>query len=198
MSIAEFRRPQAAVSGSFRRHLSAVQAAVEALRDQGVAVLSPADPHVVDAFGDFVFVSSDRRRSIKGVQSRHLEAIAHSDFLWLVCPDGYVGPSAAMEVGFAVSARVPIYSDVAPSDWTLRQFVTPVGSVQAACELVRRGDLRTPQDALLLDPDAALESVRREIDRVEAELNDRTPRQADPIDAPLRRARALLRLPGTK
>lgn len=46
----------ATVSGSFRRYMDAVQDAVYALTDLEVTVLSPADPRVVDQFGDFLFV----------------------------------------------------------------------------------------------------------------------------------------------
>jgi hypothetical protein len=52
--------------------------------------------------------------------------------LWLVCPDGYVGPSAAMEVGYAVASGCLVFADSAPSDWTLRQYVTPVGTPTAS------------------------------------------------------------------
>jgi hypothetical protein len=63
------------VSGSFRRAMSAVQDAVYRLTDAGALVLSPADPRVVDEFGEFLFVASDRVRAIRLVQSRHLAAI---------------------------------------------------------------------------------------------------------------------------
>jgi len=82
----------ATVSGSFHRHLTAIYTAVGELREAGVDVLSPADPRVVDHIGEFLFVASDRLRSIHLVQDRHLECIANSSFLWLVAPDGYVGP----------------------------------------------------------------------------------------------------------
>jgi hypothetical protein len=185
------------VSGSFRRHLSAIQDAVQALTDEGAIVLSPSDPRIVDAFGDFVFVSSDRRRSIKGIQARHLDAIAHSEFLWLVCPDGYVGQSAAMEVGFAVAAGTRIFADVAPSDWTIRQFVTPVGHVRVACALARGLD-PSPRDelSLLLDPEATLDEVHRELQSVAHSLSSTGPSAEDPIDASLVRVRTMLRVPG--
>ena len=99
---------KAAVSGSFHRHMQAISAAVHELASRSILVLSPADPRVVAAQGEFLFVSSDRVRSVRLVQDRHLEAIRAADFLWLVCPDGYVGQSASMEIGFAAAAGVPI------------------------------------------------------------------------------------------
>jgi hypothetical protein len=188
----------AAVSGSFHRHLGAVQAAVFTLMDAGVRVLSPADPRVVDSFGEFVFVSSDLRRTIKGVQNRHLEAIGHADFLWLVCPDGYVGQSAAMELGFAVARGVPVFTDAAPLDWTLRQYVIPVGTVGAAVVAVRAEDpvSRSVEPSLLLEPNASLAAIRRDLDEVErALLHDRQPRSNELLDATVGRIRRQLTLP---
>ncbi|MGO9180072.1 MAG: hypothetical protein ACLQBX_16100 [Candidatus Limnocylindrales bacterium] len=197
MAALDPRPLRVTVSGSFRRHLTAVQEAVGALNDEGAVVLSPADPRIVDAFGSFVFVSSDQRRSIKGVQARHLDAIQHSDFLWLVCPDGYVGPSAALEVGFAISSGTPIFSDVAPNDWTLRQFVTPLGNVRAACAFIRGiGESEPSRPSLLLDPGQALEQVWRELAQVERSLSDRRPVAGDPTEEPIRRIRELLETPG--
>ena len=122
----------ATVSGSFHRGLDEIQRVVAGLTDLGVIVLSPADPRVVDQFGEFVFVVSDRHRSIRFVQERHLRAIAASAFVWLVAPDGYVGSSAAMEIGFARAYEVPVFTDTASNDLTLRYV-----------QVVRR-----PQDAL--------------------------------------------------
>ena len=100
---------KATVSGSFHRHMEAISAAVYELAAHSVRVLSPADPRVVAAQGEFLFVASDRVRSIRLVQDRHLESIRSADFLWLVCPDGYVGQSASMEIGFAAGAGVPSF-----------------------------------------------------------------------------------------
>ena len=80
----------AAVSGSFHRHMEAITRAVYELASQGVRVLSPADPRVVAAQGEFLFVASDPVRSVRLVQDRHLDCIRASSFVWLVCPDGSV------------------------------------------------------------------------------------------------------------
>src|SRR6266481_5836123 len=116
----------ATVSGSFHRHMEAISTAVRELASHSVHVLSPADPRVVAHQGEFLFVASDRVRSVRLVQDRHLESIRSASFLWLVCPDGYVGQSASMEVGFAAAAGVPIFSNHAPTDLTLREYVVIV------------------------------------------------------------------------
>ena len=61
---------KAAVSGSFHRHMPAIYEAVCFLRELGVNVLSPADPRIVDNLGEFLFVASDKLRSIRIVTLR--------------------------------------------------------------------------------------------------------------------------------
>ncbi len=53
------------VSGSFHRHMTMIGAAVQELASLGVRVLSPADPRVVAAQGEFLFVASDPVRSVR-------------------------------------------------------------------------------------------------------------------------------------
>src|SRR5437879_6333242 len=104
------------------------------MTDLGVRVLSPADPTVVEARGEFLFVASDHVRSVRLVEDRHLESIRASNFLWLVAPDGYVGQSASMELGFAVANDIPIFATTRPSDLTLRQYVRIVPNLRFAVE----------------------------------------------------------------
>jgi hypothetical protein len=161
---------RATVSGSFHRGLDDVQAAVGALIDAGVEVLSPADPRLVDAFGEFLFVASDRRRKIKMVQDRHLAAIAASHFLWLVAPDGYVGQSAALEVGSALAHGIPVFGTTPPNDLTLRQYVSIVSSVRDAVSAVVALVPEASAPGLLLDPYGVADRVHDQVDRIRQHL----------------------------
>ena len=163
------RRLSATVSGSFRRALSDVQESVYALTDMGVRVLSPADPRVVDQFGEFLFVASDRLRTIRVVENRHLAAIEASDFVWLVAPDGYVGLSAAMEIGYAYAVKTPIYSATAPTDLTLRQYVHVVSSIVDVLRTAHVPKRRKPAGAIL-DPEGAIDQAHSQLEAVRAEL----------------------------
>src|SRR6266478_4448073 len=100
----------ATVSGSFHRHMEAITKAVHELASLSVHVLSPADPRIVAFQGEFLFVASDPIRSVRLVQDRHLDCIRASSFLWLVCPDGYIGLSGAMEISAARENNVPVFS----------------------------------------------------------------------------------------
>ena len=125
---------RASVSGSFHRHMSAIYTAVHELRAAGVDVLSPSDPRVVDFFGEFLFVASDRLRSVKLVQNRHFEAIRSSDFLWVVSPDGYTGPSTSAEIGAAHVLGVPVFSPSRPTPTRLGR----AGSDKVSVSMARR------------------------------------------------------------
>lgn len=162
------------ISGSFHRHLHAINAAVQELASRGVRVLSPADPRIVAAQGEFLFVASDRVRSVRLVQDRHLDCIRAASFLWLVCPDGYVGQSASMEIGAAVMAGVPIYAMHAPVDLTLRQYVTVVHSLKEALRIVAASSRPRRPEGLLINPHASLEEAHDALIRVGHLLTSQT------------------------
>jgi nucleoside 2-deoxyribosyltransferase len=160
--------------------MGAVQQSVAALTDAGAIVLSPSDPRVVDEFGEFLFVASDRLRVIRTIQDRHLAAIAASDLLWVVCPDGYIGPSTATEVGFALAKQVPVMACTPPSDLTLRQYIHTVRSeVDAIAYTVRTANIPSRTPDLLLDPEAAADHAHRRIDQVRDLLLASSPHHAE-------------------
>jgi len=165
------RHLTATVSGSFHRHMQVITAAVHELVSLSIQVLSPADPRVVAANGEFLFVASDRVRSVRLVQDRHLESIRAADFLWLVCPDGYVGQSASMEVGFAAGVGVPIFATHAPSDLTLREYVEMAPSPS---DVLRRLDSNSRfhhrSQGILIDPHSSVEEAHLTLERIETAL----------------------------
>lgn len=130
----------------------------------GVEVLSPSDPRVVDADGDFLFVASDRLRSRRLVEDRHLEAIRASDFLWVVCPDGYTGASTSGEILAAHVLGKPILSTNVALDITIGDYVERVESIAEA--VARAARIRAAwigvglHDAnALLDPDVLIKTA---------------------------------------
>lgn len=193
------RQLNATVSGSFHRHMEAIGRAVHELAAHSVRVLSPADPRIVAHQGEFLFVASDRIRSVRLVQDRHLESIRAADFLWLVCPDGYLGQSASMEVGFAAAVGVPIFARHSPADLTLRQYVSTVPRLADALEQISSTELRRRPEALLIDPHASTETAHDALTRVERAL-----RREEHVQDPTGRLykdiadlKAMLSLPGS-
>ncbi len=82
------------------------------------------------------------------VEAHHLDAIQKSHFMWLHAPSGYVGTSAALEIGFAHAAGVPVFSREVLSDPILRDFVDIVASPGIVIERLLTGGLPVPRPAL--------------------------------------------------
>ena len=160
----------AVVSGSFHRHMEAITTAVHELAALNVRVLSPADPRIVAQQGEFLFVASDRVRSVRLVQDRHLESIKAAHFLWLVCPDREVGQSACIEIGYAIREGVPIFSTRAPNDLTLREYVKIVPSLSAAVKMIEEISQPERPQGILIDPRATVERVHAILDQVAESL----------------------------
>jgi hypothetical protein len=180
----------ATVSGSFHRHMDAITSAVHELASMNVRVLSPADPRIVAAQGEFLFVASDPIRSVRLVQDRHLESIKAANFLWLVCPDGYVGQSASMEIGYAAAVGVPIFAIQPPTDLTLRQYVKLAPSLKDAVNMARVSPYRRRAEGILIDPRASIEQAHAALERIRIALTQTTSSQ-DPARLVHKQAAAL-------
>lgn len=156
------------ISGSWNRHLALIRHAELEFRECGCDILSPKNTTIVDAVGDFLFVESDVHRSIKLIENRHLLAIANSDFLWLVSPDGYTGLSASLEIGYAVAKGVPIYCELPHPDLTMSKYLKIASTpIQAIGDYQRyRYDKQLNQNNLLLDPIAAAREAHNLIDQI--------------------------------
>ncbi len=166
---------KATVSGSFHRHMEPISRAVYELASLSVHVLSPADPRIVAQHGEFLFVASDPVRSVRLVQDRHLECIRAASFLWLVCPDGYVGQSASMEIGFAAGAGVEIFASRAPSDLTLREYVTIVPSIEQAIARISARPLAVRRSkGILIDPRASIARAHCDLELLQSALTSQS------------------------
>lgn len=104
-----------AVSGSFRRFLDDVRSAIRELRALGVRVLSPPSTEVAGELDGFVMLKGDRGDP-SVIEQAHLQGIARSDFLYVVNPEGYIGRSASLEIGYALACSVPVFCSSNPSE----------------------------------------------------------------------------------
>jgi NTP pyrophosphatase (non-canonical NTP hydrolase) len=126
------------LSGSFRKDLAGLAREFEELRDLGFRILSPTNIRVVSERDGFVFMEGEEGTAPEAIELRHLDAIKRSAFVWLHAPGGYVGPSAALEVGFARASGIPVYSRVMPEDRVLQNLVQPVASPSDLVTELRR------------------------------------------------------------
>jgi len=79
--------------------------------------------------------------SRKQLEDSHLESIAHSDFLYLVNPDGYVGESATFELGYAHGRSKPIYSSNIVGDIVLREYIANCFSPKDLVAFLKRPEI---------------------------------------------------------
>ena len=71
----------------------------------------------------FVYLRGERGTP-RQLQDRNFRAIAQSDFVLIVNPGGYIGPSSSLEIGYAYSKGVPVFCTEVPKDYIFRFYVT--------------------------------------------------------------------------
>ena len=123
------------ISGSFRRSLNAIELKLAEFRQNGFTVLSPRNTSPVSEVTGFVLLEGDCG-SPKDIQQGHLNAIRQSDCLYVVNPGGYIGPSATLEVGYALSLGIPVFCQSTPSESVIGMFVRVEPDVKHVRELL--------------------------------------------------------------
>ena len=141
--------------GSFRRDPAGL-AHVHEVLSSSFQLLSPVAVDFVDPEAEFVRLKHEVGEAVSSIEDRHLAAISDADFVWLLAPGGYVGRSAAMEIGHARALGVPVFTDVALQDETLNGYVRVV-----------TGPLAVPE-ALEASPGHGLAGLQRYYERVSA------------------------------
>ena len=136
------------ISGSFRKDPKGLTCAYKELTDLGSKILSPKSARAVKEFDGFVFMEGEEHESPDRIEARHLDSIRQSQFVWLHAPEGYVGVSAALEIGFANANGIPVYARNQLSDPVLRPFVHVVPSPRNVVSDIKLHRLPIPQPAL--------------------------------------------------
>jgi NTP pyrophosphatase (non-canonical NTP hydrolase) len=136
------------ISGTFRKDPNGLRGAYEHLDALGFNILSPTSVSVESEADGFVFMEGESRYSPEDIETRHLNAIQQAVFVWLHAPEGYVGTSGSLEVGFAHAIGVPVYSQSEPADPILRSLVTVVPSPDSLIDIATRGPVSIPRPPL--------------------------------------------------
>jgi dCTP diphosphatase len=137
-------RARVVICGTFRREQQQLRSDYAAFVELGCEVLSPRDVGFVDEVDGFVLASDERGRRPGDIEADHLGAMEMADFVWLHCPRGYVGRSAAMELGFAQALGLRVFGRTAPDDVALSSFVRPAPSPMEALESVEAASGEAP------------------------------------------------------
>jgi NTP pyrophosphatase (non-canonical NTP hydrolase) len=120
------RNCELVISGSYRKDFEALKRTYEEFRDLGCDVLSPSNVTAVSEEDGFVYMKGEEKETPDAIEERHLNAIQKANFVWLHAPDGYVGPTSALEIGFAHAAGVPVFATEPPNEQVFRSFVQVV------------------------------------------------------------------------
>ena len=117
-------QPSAVLLGSYQRGIPSLVRAYEKLSAAGMRVLSPSGRDFVAEVDGLVPKRREVGSPLEAIEWLPLNCIRAADLVWLHAPDGYVGLSGALEIGFASAAGVPVYAEEMPSDIALRSLVT--------------------------------------------------------------------------
>lgn len=138
---------KAVVCGTFRRDADTLWADYAELSSLGCEILSPRDLEFVDERDGFVFAAHEQGRLPEAIEDDHLDALQRADLVWLHAPEGYVGLSASMELGFAHALGIPVFAR-ALGDVGLRTTTQLVSSPAEALAFIRSADVKAPTRAL--------------------------------------------------
>ena len=128
-AVAQSGALKVVLCGSFRRDELGLRRVFAELTHR-YDLLSPVGLDFVDPSAEFVRLGHEVHRGAREIEDAHLGAISNADFVWLHAPDGYVGTSAALELGHARALGVPVFCSDAPVDEMLREYVRVVDSVE--------------------------------------------------------------------
>ena len=136
------------ICGSFRRDRASLRREFLDLQAAGCTVLSPRDLDFVDEVDGFVYGQNDWGKSTAEIEQLHLRSMEKADLVWLHCPEGYVGTSAAMELGFARAVGIRVFAAEQPRDATLADLVQLCDSPRVAVETAQQDLGAAPSHAL--------------------------------------------------
>ena len=115
------------ISGSFRKHLEYILKIKEKLEAQGAKVLSPRFTQPRNPGEKFVVFAGEEGLSPLELERHHLKSISESDALIVCDPEGYVGASALLEIGFANAIGKRIVFIEKPEEFMLNTLPAEVG-----------------------------------------------------------------------
>jgi hypothetical protein len=137
--------PKCCVSGSFK-FKPEIDLAIRELKDLRVTVLSPEEGWICIPFANPSFrpLPTEVGKSIKQIEDNFLSSVRKSDFLYVVNPNGYLGMSACLEIGFAVANDIPVFMQNEPAQtldiepvWSEIKPNVTISSIKNAVEKIK-------------------------------------------------------------
>jgi nucleoside 2-deoxyribosyltransferase len=115
--------PQISVSicGSYNKHLKQIGDCIEESKRLGIRVLIPKHAVKVRSTKGFCILRGEKGQP-RDLQDHNFGAIAMSDFILVVNPEGYIGPSTSLEVGYAIAKHIPVYCTERPTQYIFHLY----------------------------------------------------------------------------
>ncbi len=105
------------IIGSFRKYYSEVASLIELLEICHIRVLSPKRSTIVDPQAWFVrLLTDDPRYEPVEIELIALHRILRSNFVYVLCPAGYIGKTTSYEIGRIHEHSIPLYFSEQPKD----------------------------------------------------------------------------------
>jgi len=115
------------ISGSFRKHLNYILKIKKDLERQGAEVLSPRFTEPKNPDERFIIFVGEEGLSPLELERYHLKSISESDALIVCDPEGHVGASALIEIGFANAVGKRIIFIEKPEEFMLNTLPAEIG-----------------------------------------------------------------------
>lgn len=140
----------AVISGSFK-FKPEIDKTIEVLEETGVKVLEPTRGWLVIPalevterlrHGQIRPLPTEEKLTTRQIEERFLRALGGDNLMYLMNQEGYVGDSAALEIGFALGRGKPIYAleplnyaAMEIDDFSLRRALTQIVTILPAEEV---------------------------------------------------------------
>ena len=115
------------ISGSFRKHLDYILGVRKQIIQTGAKVLSPRFSEPKNPGDEFVIFGGEEGFSPLELERYHLKSIENSDALIVCSPQGYVGASALIEIGYAHALGKRIIFTEKPEEFMLNTLPSEIG-----------------------------------------------------------------------
>lgn len=125
------------ISGSFKKFYDEIKIKIKEFEKIGMKVLSPSVSKIKNKNDDFVFLESDDTENLTTIEKNHLEAIYKADALYICNPGGYIGPSTAMELGWALGFGKQIFLQEKSEDSIFNNFKNEIASPKAVLQFLK-------------------------------------------------------------
>jgi len=120
----------ATISGSFHKFLKEIKQIIEEFEENNINVLSPKLSNIKSTENKFIMFEHNKKKPPKEIEINHFKSIQQSDFLYVVNPQGYIGNSCAMEIGFALANNIPVFTYEHPTEFIFSLFTQTESSIK--------------------------------------------------------------------